>query len=469
LVSLFIKYNPLKYIPVLLVLLAIRLIAWNIGLPMMEPEVTWFAVGERMSEGFMLYKEIWTELEPLSAFVYYVFHLLTGKSELAYFIVSLILVFGQAVLFNYGLNANRVLREPTSLPAYLYVLFSSLFFDFYTLSPALMATTFMIGAFNLICAQSRTLSGEDRYFYIGLLIGLASVFYVPYTIFLLFAVVSLGLYSNTTFKKQITLVMAFCFPNILVLIYFFWANNIGNYYQFVYMPLISISPEFLVSISTLAKILLLPFIVLFVSIGAIVSGGRYIHYQYKVIKIVGLWLLMAIIAMLFEKAIAPQLFILFVFPFSFFSIHLFLALSGRKWINETVFTLFFGGIIGLSFYTLKNPDDYTVQHFLKKSPSEIQTYEIKNKRILVLGPEKEFYIENTLAGPYLNWGASVWLFDDLGKYYSVSELYEAIEQNKPEYIVDSEDRMKQLILAIPVLASQYKKMEETRIFHRVGN
>ncbi|HSZ26430.1 MAG TPA: hypothetical protein VK766_11945, partial [Cytophagaceae bacterium] len=199
-VRLFFKYNPFKLLFVFFILIGIRLIAYWSGLPMTDSEITWLCVGQRMSEGFTLYKDIWTELEPFSAAIYYILHLIAGKTTLSYFILSIALVFLQSVIFNLGLNKNKVFREPTALPALFYVLFSSLFFDFYTLSPVLMGMTFILLAFNIICAQSRITTREDRFLYIGLLTGIASLFYTPFVFFLLFSILALGLYSVTNFK-----------------------------------------------------------------------------------------------------------------------------------------------------------------------------------------------------------------------------------------------------------------------------
>lgn len=465
-IQLFLKYNPIKLFLAFLVLLTIRGFAYKLSIPLTDPELTWQLVGERMANGFTLYKDIWTELEPFSAITYFLIDLIFGKSSLVYFILSLLLVSIQALIFNFGLNSNKIFKDSSSLPALLYVLFSSLFFDFYTLSPALLGLTFILLAFNIICVQSRIMTGEDRFFYIGLHTGIASLFYLPYALFLLFALAALGFYSVTSLKKQIVLVLAFCFPYTILLIYYFWIDNLGNYYEYAVFPVLSSVPAFLIDLPTIIKITVLPLLLLLASMGAIATRGRYIHYQYKIIKIAGIWVVTAILAMLIERIIAPHLLIMFVPPLAFFTSHLFLILSKRKLAAEGLFFSMFGGILLISFYALQKPDAYTKENLIRTAPREMTALGVQDKKVMVLGKAKEYYINNRLSAPYLEWQLSSWLFADLKKYENVSTIYETLELNKPDFIVDKDQKMATLSLVIPQLTKEYERVDTTDIYRR---
>ncbi len=465
-IQLFLKYNALKFIPVFFILVIIRLVAFQMVLPITDPELTWLLVGERMADGFTLYKEIWTDLEPFSALVYYLIDLMVGKSTKAYFILSLLLVFLQSVVFTRGLNKNKVFKEPSALPAVLYVLFSSLFFDFYTLSPVLLGMTFIIWTFDLICFQSRVATTEDRFFYIGLLTGIASLFYLPLALFLIFALFALGFYSNTNLKQQMVLVLAFFFPYIIVLIYYFWIDNLGNYFEYALYPTLHSATNFLVDFPTIIKILVLPFLLIIAAATAIAVKARYIHYQYIIIKIAGLWLLIGLLSIWLEKAFTPHMFILFVPPMTFFTAHLFLIFSKKRIFSELAFIVMFGGILLISFYSLKKPDNYSKIHLIKSVPKEWAKLNIKNKNVIVLGNNKEYYLNNNIVGPYANWSLSKWQFEDLKKYSSISAIYEVMETSKPDYIVDSDNKMEQISLLIPDLKKQYKRIDSTIIYKR---
>lgn len=466
-IQLFLKYNPVKLFLVFLILLAIRIFAYKTGIPITDPELTWLLVGERMADGYTLYKEVWTELEPFSAGIYFLLDLLFGKSTFVYFVLSIILVALQALIFNLGLNQNKVFRDPSALPALFYVLFSSLFFDFYTLSPVLLGLTFLLMAFNMICYHSRiTTSGEERFFYIGILIGITSLFYLPFAMFLIFALMALGFYSVTSVKKQMILILAFTFPYLIILIYYFWIDNLGNYYKYALLPLLNTAPDLLIDLPTIIKIIVLPLLLLLAATGAIMARGKYIHYQYKIIKIAGLWLITAVVSLFLERSFSSHLLLMFVPALAFFTAHFFIIFSKKKLVSEGFFFAMFGGIFVISFYALKKPDTYTQTHLIRTVPHEMQKLNVKDKKILVLGENKEYYINNTISGPYVNWSASEWLFDDLKKYENISQIYQTFEIEKPDYIVDKTRKMDSLSILIPLLKKQYQPLDSIGIYFR---
>jgi hypothetical protein len=455
LIQLFLKYNRLSYIWAALALVAIRAAAYKMGIPIIEPELTWLLVGERMTNGFSLYKEIYTDLEPLSAGTYYLLHLLVGKSSFTYFLLSSFLVLMQATLFARSIRQNKIMKEASALPMLMYILLSSLFFDFYTLSPVLLGMSFILWAFHLICVQSRIERGEDLFFYIGLLIGIASMFYLPFLFFLLFAIFALGLYSSTNLRKHLIMLLAFFFPHALLLIYYFWVDNLSYYLTYVWLQAFYAAPDFLVNIPILVKVIILPTLLLLLSVFAIASRGKYIHYQYKIIKIMGLWLLAAVIATGTEKQIAPHLFYLFVPAISFFAAQLFYIVAKPKLFTEVLFAVFAGGILLISFYALQKPDSYTTQHLIKIAPPELKQYGITQKRVMVLGNDRGYYINNSLSCNYENWQLSKPFFDNINRYENIAAFYDALLQNKPEFIIDLEGRIPLLAERIPYLKQNY--------------
>ncbi len=91
---------------------------------------------------------------------------------------------------------------------------------------------------------------------------------------------------------------------------------------------------------------------------------------------------------------------------------------------------------------------------------------VKDKKLLVLGNEKGYYINQKLAGPYLNWSLSAWQFDDLQKYDNIGGIYEVFETNRPDYVIDQDKKMQRLMNVIPALQRQYEKIGPTDIYRR---
>ena len=102
--------------------------------PLTLPELNWMLIGEKMNLGFSLYEEIWDDISPLSALVYWLVDRFFGKTILAYQIIATILVFGQAILLNDILRRRQVFMEISLLPGFLYIILTCCFLEFYTLS-----------------------------------------------------------------------------------------------------------------------------------------------------------------------------------------------------------------------------------------------------------------------------------------------------------------------------------------------
>ena len=109
-VGFFQRYSLLRLFIVFVILIGIRIGASYFGIFQLIPEMKWLLVAERMANGNQLYNTVNTTLEPLSALVYYLIHLIFGKSSTVLFYLSASLVFFQAFLLNVSLNKNKVFR-----------------------------------------------------------------------------------------------------------------------------------------------------------------------------------------------------------------------------------------------------------------------------------------------------------------------------------------------------------------------
>ena len=134
--------DPYRLAFVLVLLLIFRLPFIIYGIPLTLPELKWMLVGEAMANGKMLYRDIWENIGPLSAFIYQSVDFLFGRSQLAYQLISLILVFIQAVIFNRLLLINKAYNENSYVPALIYTICMSMTFEFLTLSPILILSEF---------------------------------------------------------------------------------------------------------------------------------------------------------------------------------------------------------------------------------------------------------------------------------------------------------------------------------------
>lgn len=351
------------------------------------------------------------------------------------------------------------------MPAILYMLFSFIFFDFYTLSPPLLGTTFLVIVFGLVCTQSKNEKHDGLFFYVGLLTGIASLFYIPFIFFLPCVIISLELFSSTNLRKHMVVVLAFLFPYLLLCIYYFWIDNLVAFYTYAIHSVFTLSVSMHINLLTLLKISILPTLLLILSFVTIAVRSKYIHYQYKIIKVMGAWLLFCLLTLLVTREISGYSVYIFVPVLSFFCAHLFL-LTRHIVFREIIFWGAFAGIFIISFYALKKPDSYSSSHLISHPPKEFIALGAEGKKITVLGNNINYYADNHLSCPYLNWELSKVKFSRPNNYQDISDIYETFETNQPDYIVDLEGLTGNIFRRIPSLKAQYRLVENSTFIYR---
>ena len=146
--------------------------------PLLQPELMWMLIGERMSKGYSMYVDIIDDTGALSAGVYWLIHLLAGKSLLAYHVVAALIIFFQVSYINLLLIQYKAFEENTYIPALVMLVLFHLAFDFLTLSPALMGSTFILLALGQLFSQ--TVRHQDQLepvFLVGLFGGIDLCFH----------------------------------------------------------------------------------------------------------------------------------------------------------------------------------------------------------------------------------------------------------------------------------------------------
>ena len=135
LISLFRLNDPYRLVLVLVALIGLRI---PFFLEDLVPTVTvfrWMLIGEQLSGGDVLYRDVYDHIGPLAGWFFQGMDILFGRSFNASMVVASVLVFFQSVIFNNLLLSSKAYNEATYLPAYCYILFTALHFDFLTLSP----------------------------------------------------------------------------------------------------------------------------------------------------------------------------------------------------------------------------------------------------------------------------------------------------------------------------------------------
>lgn len=146
-------------------------------------------------------------------------------------LVTTIIVWLQALLINAMVARNRLASEINLFPGLFYILVCSALPVFQEFSPIHLANTFLILAIGQVFRVYKQKRYMDYLFNSGFLIGLASLFYSPYILFLL--PILLGLNSLLAFKLKewIAVIIGSGIPILWLLVLAFLNDDLGGRWE----------------------------------------------------------------------------------------------------------------------------------------------------------------------------------------------------------------------------------------------
>ncbi|OZI06463.1 hypothetical protein BWI93_20040 [Siphonobacter sp. BAB-5385] len=458
----FFRVNAAYQLFVLLVILfLVRLPVLMGTTPLLIPEMQWTLLGEQLSKGHGLYDGIWDSTAPMAAAVYAGLHWIFGRSEVMYHFVAYAIAAFQMIYFNLIMSRQSVFADRNYVPGFIYLVLMNLSFDYTTLSPALLATTFLLLALGTMLKQLDREGIRDELLEVGFYIGIATLFYPPCMVFILWAVLALLLYSGASFRQHIMNILGFLFPLVIVNLYFYLDGRYDAFTRNFLSIIFQIRQYDLNDFQTLITVLILPVILAGLGFLQILKHGRYTNFQSRVQQVMALYLGACLLSVGLMAYLAPMQFVIFTPGLAFFSVYFFETYTRRRWIPEMMFVIFVGGV-GILFYltllpafsnTILKLENLTVQPV--RLPSEI-----KNKRILVLGDGMGEYLENYPATAYLNWNLARFDLENLNNYNNVINILRNFEKDPPEYLIDRRNLAPTLFKRIPALARQYEQIDK---------
>ena len=409
-------------------------------------------IGEKLNEGFVMYKDIQSNFGYLSAFTYKIIDGLFGRSQLAYQLIATILIAFQAITLNLYFSTSEVMREKGYIPAFFYILFSFAFIDFYTLSPVLMSLTFLIPALGSLLFIMKNGTTETLVLKVGIYTGLASLFYLPsitllFTFFLIFL-----LFTKADLKNYILLFISYLFPIMLFGMYFYWIGFFDKYFYDIFYYSMGLNKVQFMSL-TEVLIALSPMIVLtgFAIIKVLTSNG-FVNFQLRCHAVMSLWFIASGISLLLSSHFSAYN-IMLALPGSVYFITNFYFLTKKKLFQILYFYIF--PVLILFFSYMGVLYDFSGQlnearMFIGESPIENS-----GKKVLVLGDNLSHYKGNKVATSLVNWHLDKKIFTDFSLYKNIISFNERIEKDKPNIIVDQYNNMPKIINRIPSLNQEY--------------
>lgn len=265
-----------------------------------------------------------------------------------------VLCFMQALFINNIVNENKMLPKKNYLAGAVFIIFASFFKEGLLLSPASLALTFLILCTARIFALIRKEKSYGDIFDIGFLAAVASLFYFPCIIFVLFAYIGLATVRPFKLREWLGVLTGFLAPFLLVFTYYFWNDrtsemflSIANIHAEGWLLGIDLSaPDKIVIVTlaacTAASLVLLP--------SALYSSLIQVR---KFSNTLILFIVLASVAMLLQQSIHLSHFGLLSMPLAIFAAMILMHIK-RKWIPEVIHIILILFVLSMQFLPLFN-------------------------------------------------------------------------------------------------------------------
>ena len=413
----------------------------------------WMVLGERLSEGHLLYVDVIDDTGALSAGVFTGLHLLFGRSEIAYLLLGKIFVLFQIYYWNSTLIKYRVFDENTYLPAIVMAALFHFSFDLMYLSPTLLGSTFLLLAFGQLFSHTvLQKESSESTLLIGIYGGLATGFHWNFVFFLPFLIFTGLSISSFTVRQLFLAIMGFLLPILLILVFYFWNDGLEQalqvwpivftYPNYVYQPYLSwLAPGVFPLVLALAGYF----------IGSFFRGATI--NQQKQRQLILIWLLFSAGLFFLVKNTASYQLVIFLPAMSYFITQFFLYFNWTLLLRPAFFGLVLAlPIWGMNYWQERTKVDatYFVTAPIEKDP-------LIQKGLMVLEENPSPYLTQSLDGPFLNFHMSASYLKQEKNLQQKAQVFQMIRRQQPEQVYDKEGLFKALLEELPALKEFYNE------------
>jgi hypothetical protein len=410
-------------------------------------------LGERLSEGHLLYVDVIDDTGALSAGVFTGLHLLFGRSEIAYLLLGKIFVLFQIYYWNSTLIKYRVFDENTYLPAIVMAALFHFSFDLMYLSPTLLGSTFLLLAFGQLFSHTvLQKESSESTLLIGIYGGLATGFHWNFVFFLPFLIFTGLSISSFTVRQLFLAIMGFLLPILLILVFYFWNDGLEQalqvwpivftYPNYGYQPYLSwLAPGIFPLVLALAGYF----------IGSFFRGATI--NQQKQRQLILIWLLFSAGLFFLVKNTASYQLVIFLPAMSYFITQFFLYFNWTLLLRPAFFGLVLAlPIWGMNYWQERTKVDatYFVTAPIEKDP-------LIQKGLMVLEENPSPYLTHSLDGPFLNFHMSASYLKQEKNLQQKAQVFQMIRRQQPEQVYDKEGLFKALLEELPALKEFYNE------------
>jgi len=412
--------------------------------------LTWLVLGERVGDGYLLYKDIIDDTGPLAAGFFMLMDFMFGRSLLAYELVGRLLIIFQILYWNAILIKFRAFDENTYLPAIIMVALFHFSFDMLSLSPALLASCFLILALGQLFSQTvLQKEGSESTLLIGLYAGIATGFQPNYLLFLPYLIFTGIAISGFSFRQLMLSLIGYFLPLLLIGVFYFWTEGLIEAIEI--WPLSLFSEKYYYQ-SSIDWLILGAFPFLLAAVGYFVSTafkGSTINQQ-KQRQLVIFWLVFAAFEFLIIKRQGAFQLVIFIPVLTYLITQFYLHFKSGVIGNLTFLILI---VVFPAFTWWFWQQELTGDYFVKQSTNQPE------KSLMVMGNDLSYYQNSKLGGPFLNYNLTkVYLAQERG-LPEKARIFQMLQIQKNEVVLDPNGEFKRLLRQFPALEANYQEVK----------
>jgi hypothetical protein len=245
-------------------------------------------------------------------------------------IISVVLVYLQALLINHLVNANDILKPKSNLPALMYVVLMGFLVELQALHPVVFSNLFLIFAIDRIFTIYNQKTVFSQAFDAGMLIALGSFFYFPAIAFFIFIWLTLLIIRPFIWREYIIALIGLLIPYLFLGTWFFWT---GEWLEFFRDKLTDLDPSTiafpqLVAIDYGMVIFLLIILGFSVITMLRIMGNNVVRVQYLIRSLIAL-LITSFLTLIFDTSRGIHTIALAAIPSAILIANYFLVLKKR--------------------------------------------------------------------------------------------------------------------------------------------
>ncbi len=450
--------NPYRLVVVFLLALALKLPCLLSDCAYFDM-THWLLISEAMGKG-MLYRDIIDPLAPLAAMVYRLVYLVAGRSVVTLHILGLLVLCWQAVIFNNMAIRNKVYTQNTYLPALVYVLLGSVHYSMSVFSPVQLGLTFVLLAFDKLLSHVEFRAKRDEQIMsIGLLLGLATLFYVPFILLLPVVLLILAFFTSTIPRRYVVLTISALMPPVLTLLYY-WLRQDSAYYVVHHLVQPSLSFSLRQANHTLgqAGLFALPLTLWLLGLLTMPRQRRLNNYQRRLAALFLFTGLLTLPLYLFLQQADTVTLLLLLLPVAAFSaVHLFFLVN-RPVADWLYSLLVLAALLFVHFDSAFGRWGYLplIEQKVEVEPALADL--LRGRRILVLGDEQQLYAYGSLGSGFYYWPVAAYWFADPHDPQRLLYIRRQIERFRPQVVLDYTHQWRQISERIPAIKLTYRQV-----------